>query len=388
MNVKLNVTENSRVIKLVLSGTGVRGATGTSGLTADELAAVNGAASPDADNVFATIADVEAGVAGVASFEGRTGAVTATAGDYQASEITVDASGFDGNLAVTDNTVQKVAQKVDDLVAGAGSGDLSDGDTLTTGLTFPVAGLHILGTNATHDLILSPGSDLTADRTLTLTTGNEDRTLTIGASASVSGSNTGDQDLSGYCLKSLYDANTIIAANVDNTPVALTVAEQTLVGRITGGSIDDLSPTQVRTLLNVADGAVSAGTAGDAYAVSHEADTTAHVASNIVNTPAGNIAATTVQAAINELDTEKAAVSHTQSEASITFTDITTGNVTVLAHGFIPKLSGVTEQYFNGNGGWTTPSGSGSGTGSGLVIVEASSIGGSMTCQFTENTSF
>ena len=388
MNVKLNVTENSRIIKLVLSGTGVRGASGTSGLTADELAAVNGAASPDADNVFATIADVEAGVAGVASFEGRTGAVTATAGDYQASEITVDASGFDGNLAVTDNTVQKVAQKVDDLVAGAGSGDLSDGDTLTTGLTFPVAGLHILDTNATHDLILSPGSNLTGDRTLTLTTGDSDRTLTIGASASVAGTNTGDQDLSGYCLKSIYDANTIVAANVDNTPVALTVAEQTLVGRITGGSIDDLSPTQVRTLLNVADGAVAAGTAGDAYAVSHEADTTAHAASSIVNTPAGDIIATTVQAAINELDTEKAAVSHTQAEASITFTDINTGNSTVLAHGFLPKLSGVTEQYFNGNGGWTTPSGSGSGTGSGLVIVEASSIGGSMTCQFTENTSF
>ena len=28
MNVKLNVTENSRIIKLILSGTGVRGATG------------------------------------------------------------------------------------------------------------------------------------------------------------------------------------------------------------------------------------------------------------------------------------------------------------------------------------------------------------------------
>jgi hypothetical protein len=55
MNVKLNVTENSRVIKLVLSGTGVRGASGTSGLTADELAAINGAASPDADNPFATM---------------------------------------------------------------------------------------------------------------------------------------------------------------------------------------------------------------------------------------------------------------------------------------------------------------------------------------------
>ncbi len=55
------------------------------------------------------------------------------------------------------------------------------------------------------------------------------------------------------------------------------------------------------------------GTAGDAYATSHEADTTAHPASSIVNTPAGNIAATTVQAAINELDSEKAATGHTHS---------------------------------------------------------------------------
>lgn len=35
----------------------------------------------------------------------------------------------------------------------------------------------------------------------------------------------------------------------------LSVAEQTLVGRITGGTVDDLSATQVRTLLNVEDGA-------------------------------------------------------------------------------------------------------------------------------------
>ena len=50
---------------------------------------------------------------------------------------------------------------------------------------------------------------------------------------------------------------------------------------------------------------VGLGTTGDAYATSHESDTTAHPASSIVNTPAGNISATTVQGAINELDSEK-----------------------------------------------------------------------------------
>ncbi len=53
----------------------------------------------------------------------------------------------------------------------------------------------------------------------------------------------------------LFDANTILKADSNNTPAALTVAEQTLVGRITAGVITALTATQVRTLLNVADGA-------------------------------------------------------------------------------------------------------------------------------------
>ena len=44
-------------------------------------------------------------------------------------------------------------------------------------------GLHILDTNASHDLIVKPGSDLTADRTLTITTGDAARTLTLSGDA-------------------------------------------------------------------------------------------------------------------------------------------------------------------------------------------------------------
>ena len=51
-------------------------------------------------------------------------------------------------------------------------------------------------------------------------------------------------------VKSLYKANTIIMATIDNTPVALTVGEQTLVGRITGGNIAALTVAQVITLLS------------------------------------------------------------------------------------------------------------------------------------------
>lgn len=61
----------------------------------------------------------------------------------------------------------------------AGGGDVSDGDTLSSGLTFPNTGLHLLDTNASHDLILAPGSNLTADRTLTINTGDADTALTL-----------------------------------------------------------------------------------------------------------------------------------------------------------------------------------------------------------------
>lgn len=82
----------------------------------------------------------------------------------------------------------------------------------------------------------------------------------------------------GLVAKADYDANTILAATSDNTPAALTVAEQTLVGRVTGGAIDDLSASAVRTLLDVP-------TTGEAVLDTlYDANTI--VAANTDNTPA------------------------------------------------------------------------------------------------------
>ena len=76
---------------------------------------------------------------------------------------------------------------------------------------------------------------------------------------------------------SLFDANTILKADSDNTPAALTVGEQTLVGRITSGVITALTATEVRTLLNVEDGAdVTDATNVDAAGAVMEADFNAH----------------------------------------------------------------------------------------------------------------
>jgi hypothetical protein len=80
------------------------------------------------------------------------------------------------------NNLQRSNGTTWDVFAGAG--------TLTDTLNRPNTGLSILDTDASHALSLVPGSNLTAARTLTLTTGDANRTL------SLTGNLTGDQDVS------------------------------------------------------------------------------------------------------------------------------------------------------------------------------------------------
>jgi len=60
---------------------------------------------------------------------------------------------------------------------------------------------------------------------------------------------TGALDVIGFVPKSLFDANTILAANTDNTPAAVTVAEQRILGRKTGGNIAALTAAEVNAIL-------------------------------------------------------------------------------------------------------------------------------------------
>jgi hypothetical protein len=52
-----------------------------------------------------------------------------------------------------------------------------------------------------------------------------------------------------YVAQATFNAHTILYATTDNTPVALTVAEQTIVGRITSGNIDALTASEVMGIL-------------------------------------------------------------------------------------------------------------------------------------------
>jgi hypothetical protein len=59
-------------------------------------------------------------------------------------------------------------------------------------------------------------------------------------------------------------------------------------------------------------------------------------------------------------------------DSDIIFSDITTNNASISKHGFLPKLSGDSGTYLNGDGEFTTPPGGGSGTLSPKYIVAAS----------------
>ena len=83
-------------------------------------------------------------------------------------------------------TANQITVTNGDGVSGNPTLSLPADVVIPTVITVPNTGLHILDTNATHDLIVAPGSNLTADRTLTVTTGDADRTLTISGNATIS----------------------------------------------------------------------------------------------------------------------------------------------------------------------------------------------------------
>lgn len=111
----------------------------------------------------------------------------------------------------------------------------------------------------------------------------------------------------------------IVPGDIDHNDLASrSAADAHPASAITNTPAGSIAATTVQGAIDEL--ATEKETAGAAAAAitAHEGDSTAHPASSIVNTPAGSIAATTVQAAIDELATEKAAVSHTHVLADVT----------------------------------------------------------------------
>lgn len=105
------------------------------------------------------------------------------------------------------------------------------------------------------------GLDLTANRTLTTANINDstDKRYVTDAQLTVigntSGTNTGDQDLSGYVQDSDFSSHSVLAKQSGaGSPVAVTIGTNEILGRLSGGGsdIEGLSTSQVKTLLDLA----------------------------------------------------------------------------------------------------------------------------------------
>ena len=129
---------------------------------------------------------------------------------HSASAAGGDATGTLGALVITDDshghtsttvTTHSTAHANDHTQSHDHSAAGDGQNLLPTTITLPnVGGLHILDTDSSHDLVIQPGSNLTVDRILTLTTGDAARTLTLGGDTTLnggthSGTNTGDQTI-------------------------------------------------------------------------------------------------------------------------------------------------------------------------------------------------
>lgn len=105
-----------------------------------------------------------------------------TEGNVRNAALLVDAGAtiLDGTLTVGDQLTCNNGAIFTNGVT------FNNGVTFDDTATFPNSGLHILDTGGDHDLIIAPGTDLGADRQLTLTTGDAARTLTFESDAIVS----------------------------------------------------------------------------------------------------------------------------------------------------------------------------------------------------------
>lgn len=251
----------------------------------------------------------------VTSVFGRTGAITATSGDYTATQVTNTPAG-----TIAAATVQAALNELDTEKSVTGHTHTSTG---VTGLT---SGGMLFG-NSSGNLGQS-ASSLFWDQT--------NGRLGVGTAApsalfELKGSGTQAAAL-------LIDPYNTASGNTGELRFAELAAGGT--NYVALKAPDALSASTVYTLpATSADGMLkntsgvlswdsSSGPVTSVFGRTGEVTATSgdYTATLVTNTPAGTISSTTVQAALNELDTEKSATSHTHTATTIT--GLTAGGIT------------------------------------------------------------
>jgi len=125
---------------------------------------------------------------------------------------------------------------VDSIVMAASGAITMSGQGI---LTVPQNGLHLLDSDSSHDLIINPTSNLTVDRTLSIVTGDADRTLTLSGDLTVESASLVNQDLTtdaspkfaGVSLTGITDGAVILGAGTSPvTSLAVTTDGSIIIG--------------------------------------------------------------------------------------------------------------------------------------------------------------
>ena len=187
------------------------------------------------------------GITDLAVADGGTGASTAgdartnlglgTIATQNSSSVSITGGSITGitDLAVADGGTG--ASTAGDARANLGAA-ASGANTDITSVFLNQTGLKIKDTDASHGLIIAPASNLTVDRTLSIATGDASRTLTITADASISGTNTGDQNV--FSTVAVAGQNSIVA---DTTSDTLTLVAGNNITLTTSEGSDSLTIT-------------------------------------------------------------------------------------------------------------------------------------------------
>lgn len=91
-----------------------------------------------------------------------------------------------GPGSATDNAIVRFDNTTGKLIQNSAV-TIADTTGLIAGARFANTGLKLEDTNASHLLTIAPGTNLTADRTFTLTTGDADRSLSVTADSTIAG---------------------------------------------------------------------------------------------------------------------------------------------------------------------------------------------------------
>ena len=184
----------------------------------------------------ANFTDVASEITGSLPRDGQ----AAMTGQLKSASGSVSAPGLTFSADPDTGFYRSAADSIGVASGGANVATFDSSGLTVDAVTLDNTGLHILDSDGTHDLIIKPGSNLTADRTLTVTTGDADRGFTLSGDLTVSASSTLSGNVTVASGKTFTASNTVTFAGTDGTTLTLPGSTTTLYGQADNASQSDM----------------------------------------------------------------------------------------------------------------------------------------------------